>query len=114
LGISKVEYGVVVGHERIPENPELATKVSITDNAANAFGRAFLEGTKVEAVGHREIFAGNGERDFGECGVARDCVEAVTDGLASRFSTGDLGIEGVDGLGVTDDKSGSLSKRNDQ
>jgi hypothetical protein len=40
LGVSDIEYGVVVGHEGVAQDPELAADARVRDDAANAVGGA--------------------------------------------------------------------------
>jgi hypothetical protein len=79
LGVSDIKDGVVVGHERIAQDPELAADGSVSDDAANTSGRSALDGAKVEALGHGELLAGDGERDFRDLGVAGEGVHSFTE-----------------------------------
>lgn len=66
LGVTKVEYSVIIGHECISEDPELASDAGISDDGADTAVRACRDGAKVEALGHREVFAAESERNLGD------------------------------------------------
>ncbi|CAG8584306.1 9926_t:CDS:2 [Acaulospora colombiana] len=107
LGVSDIKDGVVVGHESITQDPELAANIGVTDDATDAGVRTFLDGTKVEGLGHGELLATEGERDFGELSAAREGVESVAESGVG-LGLGDLGVKIGDALGVTNDESSSL------
>jgi hypothetical protein len=79
LRVSDIEYSVVVGHERVPQDPELAADARVRDDAANAVGGAVGDLTKVHALCHGEVFATDGEGNGWESGVAREGIESCTD-----------------------------------
>ena len=93
LGISDIEYSVVVGHEGITQDPEGAADGRVRDNAANAVTGTLRDLTEVQALCHGEGLATEGEGDGGESGIARECVKACADSGGSILRTRDLLIE---------------------
>jgi hypothetical protein len=108
LGVSEIEYSVVVGHKGVAQDPELAADARVPDDAANAIVRACRGWTKVQALCHWEVLATDGEGNGGESGVARESVESWADGGGSILSTRDLLIERSNVGGITDDEGSSL------
>lgn len=92
-----VEYGVVVFHPTSAENPQVASnasKVHITNNAAHASGRARRNWPRDKRGSrHRKVLASNIERDGRDVCIAREGIEAFTNGEARVFGPWDLGVE---------------------
>ena len=108
LGVSDVEYSVVVGHKGVTQDPELGTDAVVSYNAADAVIGTLRDWSKVQARSHGEVLAIEGERNGGESGVAREGVESCADGRGSILRIRDLLIERSNVGGVADDEGSSL------
>ena len=108
LGVSDVEYSVVVGHECVTQDPELGTDAVVSHDAADTVIGALRDRPKVQALCHGEVLATEGERNGRESGVARECVESCTDGGGSILRTRYLLIERSNVGGIADDEGSSL------
>jgi hypothetical protein len=103
-----MEYSVVVSHEGVAQDPELAAGGIVRGDAANAIGGVCRDWTKVQALCHGEVPAGESEGYNGERGVARENVESSADGGGSVLRTGNLCIDGRNAGGITDYERSSL------
>jgi hypothetical protein len=99
LAVTNIESGDDVLEEDITDDPVVVGNVTGHD-ATNTFGRALLNGTKVEELGvNSEAGACKGEGDGGN-GVARNGENALAE-VISGLGAGDGLVELGDGLAVT-------------
>jgi hypothetical protein len=70
LGVSDVEYNVVIGHEGVIQDPKLGTDAVVSHDAADVVIGALRDWSKVQALCHGEVLVTEGERNGGESEVA--------------------------------------------
>lgn len=109
LGVIEVEDGVVVPHPGVAQDPELAPNAGVGHDAAHAVARPVGRRPKVERGGRQgEILAADGEADVWRGGRARERVEACAQGGRRVGRAGDLRIEVLHSLRISNDEGGSL------
>jgi hypothetical protein len=109
FAISKVENGIVVPHEYVTKDPELASDAVGGSNTTNAGARALRDGAKVEGGrSDREGFTVNGEGYTRNGGAAWEGVDAISQGRGSIGRSRDLLVECLDTGCIPNDQSRSL------